>query len=90
MYRAYIALGKYDVVMDEINISSKQLLSIRLVAEYFTIKENRNVFMERFDELFNKSGLDLFDEQSEIIDEAWKWSASVIYYSEGMFENVLK
>ncbi|CAL8088404.1 unnamed protein product [Orchesella dallaii] len=52
MYRAYIALKKFSVVMDEITGSSpSELQSVRLLAEYLSSSSKRDSVLDKLDKM---------------------------------------
>lgn len=84
MWRAYIAQGKYLVVMDGIpNDSAPVLKAIKKVAEYFSQPSNRNTVVKWFEEQ-SVTGID--DEHIAI----WSILAGTVYYNAGLYEETLK
>lgn len=84
MWRAYIAQGKYSVVLDGItNDGAPVLQAIKKVAEYFSQPSNRNVIVKWFEEHSTAS----IDNEDAAI---WSILAGTVYYNAGMYEETLK
>lgn len=84
MYRAYIALKKYRVVLDEIDQKAPpELLAIRDLAEYFSLPANqRTKILQKIEEQIDTD----LDNMSDISILA----AAYIYFNEENYNNVLK
>lgn len=84
MWRAYIAQGKYSVVLDGVsNDGAPVLQAIKKVAEYFAQPANRNVVVKWFEE---NSSASIDTEHSAL----WSILAGTVYYNAGLYEETLK
>jgi len=83
VYRSYIALKKFSVVMSEINSGAPaELQPLRMLAEYFSQPNKRESIVLKLDE-----------EISSILDVSnyvFLLVAATIYYNEASFETALK
>nr|CAG4646444.1 EOG090X0A8E [Macrothrix elegans] len=83
VFRSYIALRKYGVVMSEISSRSPvEFQPLKTLAEYFAYPNKRNEITVQLDEQVS-TNLNSNNYLFLIV-------ASTIYYNEGNFENVLK
>nr|CAG4643382.1 EOG090X0A8E [Ilyocryptus agilis] len=83
LYRAYIALKKYGVVMNEIHgASPPQLQPLKTLAEYFSQPNKREGIVLKLDQQVSGN----IDVQNYV----FLLIAATIYYNEGSYENALK
>ncbi|GAB0093303.1 Coatomer subunit epsilon [Sergentomyia squamirostris] len=80
LYRSYIGQKQYGVVLDEVRKDS-DLYPIRLIAEYFTEPDRRQVLVQQVDEYVEKN--------QGSLDLVWIITAGTIYFNEGLYENCL-
>lgn len=82
LYRSYIALQKYRIVVDEIHGASKpRLQPLKLLAEYFTAS-NRDVVVGKLDDILSKD-IDSSNETLFIV-------AGTIYFNERNYDSALR
>jgi len=83
VYRSYIALKKFSVVMSEINSGAPaELQPLRMLAEYFSQPNKRESIVLKLDEEIS-SNLDVSNYVFLLV-------AATIYYNEASFETALK
>nr|CAG4648784.1 EOG090X0A8E [Polyphemus pediculus] len=83
IYRSYIALKKYGVVISEISGSSPaELQPLKMLAEYFSQPNKRESIVFKLDQ--DLSG------NPDLNNYVFLLVAATIYYNEGSFETVLK
>nr|CAG4644982.1 EOG090X0A8E [Leptodora kindtii] len=83
LYRAYIALRKYGVVINEISgSSSQQLQALKTLAEYFAQPSKREAIVAKLDQQMSGS--------LDVENYAFCLAAATIYYNEAAYENALK
>jgi len=83
VYRSYIALQKYRIVLDEISQSdATSLFAVRKLAEYFSDPAKAETIVKYFDDKLATPVNDL--------EDIWVIAAATVYYNEGIYESALK
>merc|ERR1711928_112268 len=83
VYRSYIALKKFSVVMNEINSGSPiELQPLRMLAEYFSQPSKRESIVVKLDEEISGN--------VDASNYVFLLVAATIYYNEASFETALK
>jgi len=83
VYRSYIALKKFSVVMNEINSGSPiELQPLRMLAEYFSQPSKRESIVVKLDEEISGN--------VDASNYVFLLVAAIIYYNEASFETALK
>lgn len=83
VYRSYIVLKKFSVVMSEISSGSPaELQPLKILAEYYSQPTKRESIVLKLDEQISSS--------LDVNDYVFLLVAATIYYNEGSFETALK